>query len=437
MRNSKNIFAIFLIFASLVFATNYHGSAIKMSSPSNWKGWVVAIDTGVVLHTPNSGLNWINQSFQTSRYFFDVYFRDTLHGWIGTDQGFVYYTENGGTDWTIQVMGLSKFATRITFYDANNGWAALGGALVGTTNDGGQQWNQIVLDYPPFHVDSVDLYDISFATVNKGWFCAGRFPEYIESIPGQGDTWFTKGQGYIAVSSDGGDTWQLQKKDTVYDYYGIKFVDTLKGFVAGGNDRTNSAVMMKTQNGGQTWQPITIPNQTKYLRALEFVGRKYAWAVGRNGTIIHSSDSGNTWVQQQSYVDTTLFDVDFDDSLHGLVAGNGCVLYTNDGGALWQQANIGIDDINYITNINPKLNMTVSPNPFRHRTIFHIQNVNAHPYNIKIYNLNGELIKSLDQSQAPIWNGTDNKGKQVSSGIYFSAININQHITIVPVIYQK
>jgi photosystem II stability/assembly factor-like uncharacterized protein len=437
MRYAKNIIAIFVILASLVFATNYHGSAIKMSGTNNWKGWVVAIDTGLILHTPDRGLNWVNQSFFTSRYFFDVYFRDTLHGWIGTDQGFIYYTDDGGANWSTQVMGISKFTTRITFFDDNYGWASLGGAMVGQTNNGGQQWNQIPLYNPPFNVDTVDSYDISFATRMKGWFCAGRYPEYIESLPGQGDTWFTKGQGYIALSNDTGLTWQLQRRDTVYDYFGIRFVDTLKGFVVGGNDRTNSGIVMKSINSGQTWQTITIPNQTKYLRALEFVGKKYAWAVGRNGTIIHSSDSGNTWVQQQSNVDTTLFDVDFDDSLHGLVAGNGCVLYTDNGGNTWQQANIGIQEINYITNVNPKLIITVSPNPFRHQALFNIKSTNVLKYNIKIYNLNGELIKSFDQNQPPIWDGTDNKGKQVASGVYFGAININQRTTIIPLVYQK
>ncbi len=432
MRNAKNVFAIFLIFTSLVFATTYHGSAIKMSSPSNWKGWVVAIDTGVVLHTPDSGLNWINQSFLTSRYFWDVFFLDTLKGWIGTDQGFIYYTDDGGATWSTQTMGISKYAARITFIDDNYGWVACGGAILGQTIDGGQQWNQIILHNPPFNVDTVDLYDISFVTQSKGWFCCGRYPEVIV-----GDTWFRGGQGYIAKSTNGGDSWQLQKRDSVYDFFGLRFLDTLKGFVAGGNDRTNSAVIMKTLNGGQTWQAITIPNQAKYLRALEFVGRKYAWAVGRNGTIIHSSDSGSTWVQQQSNVDTTLFDVNFADSLHGLVAGNDCVLYTNNGGALWQQATIGIEEINYINNINPKLKMTVSPNPFHRQTLFHIQSTNAHPYNIKIYNLNGVLIKSFNQNQPPIWDGTDNNGKHVSSGVYFSAININQRTTIIPVVYQK
>jgi photosystem II stability/assembly factor-like uncharacterized protein len=432
MKNYKNIFAILLIFTSLVLATNYHGSAIKMTSQSNWKGWVVAIDTGVVLNTPNSSSTWINQSFFTSRYFFDVYFLDTLKGWIGTDQGFIYYTDNGGSSWSNQVMGLAKHTARITFFDNNFGWAACGGAIIGQTINGGQQWNQIILNYPPFHVDTVDLYDISFASKEKGWFCAGRYPEVIS-----GDTWFRGGQGYIAVTNDTGLTWQLQKRDTVYDYFGMKFIDTLTGFVAGGNDRTNSAFMMKTQNSGQTWQPITVPNQAKYLRALAFVGRKNAWAVGRNGTIIHSSDSGNTWIQQQSNVDTTLFDVDFADSLHGLVAGNGCVLYTNNGGNTWQQANIGIEEIKYVNNINSKLNITVSPNPFRHLTLFNIKNKKALKINLKIYNLNGELIKSFNQNQPLIWDGTNNRGKQVASGVYFSTININQHITVIPIIYQK
>jgi len=429
------LYLLLLFFITIGFAHNYHGAAIAMSNQNNWKGWVVTIDTGLVLHTPNSGVTWISQSFLTSRYFFDVFFLDSLQGWIGTDQGFIYYTDDGGDYWSTQVMGLAKHAARIFFIDEDYGWAACGGAIVGQTIDGGATWAQLFLQYPPFHLDTVDLYGIHFINRLKGWFCAGRYPEYIESIPGVGDTWFTRGQGYIAVSNDGGDTWQLQKRDTVYDYFDLRFKDLSNGYVVGGNDRTNAGIIFKTTTGGQSWQSVTnIPSQAKILRAVEWVGN-HLWAVGRNGTIIHSSNNGSTWSTQQSNVDTTLFDVDFCDTLHGLVSGNGCVLYTNNGGDTWQTANIeGIQEININLLSNSKFKISAFPNPFH----FHVTLQKPVEHTLKIYSVVGNLIRVFNSGTSTVtWDGKDNYGRFVPAGVYFATIRTKKNLSVIPIIYQK
>ena len=431
MKLSKFYLILALLIISLSWANNYHGAAIVATSPNSWKGWVVCIDTGLVLNTPNSGIGWTNQSFQTSRYFFDVFFLDTLKGWIGTDHGFIYYTDDGGNTWNLQVMGLAKHAARIQFIDSLYGWAACGGAIIGRTINGGLQWDQLIMSYPPFAVDTVDLYDISFVNSRKGWFCAGRYPELINDT-----LCFKGGQGFIAYSIDGGDTWQLQKRDSIYDFFGLKFKDSLNGIVVGGNDSTNNGIVMKTQNGGQTWQTVTIPSQTKILRALEWVGN-HLWAVGRNGIIIHSSNNGTSWSTQLSYVDTTLFDVDFADTLHGLISGNGRVLYTNNGGNTWTLANIeGIEEpfVNLKLDLRNRKSLSAFPNPFRYQVTLYkpIESM------LQIYNISGQIVKTFSSRNSIVtWQGKDSHGRLVPTGIYFATARDNQHISVVPIIYQK
>ena len=435
MKIRKFCLILIILLVSLGWSNNYHGTAIAMSNQNNWKGWVVAIDTGLVLHSPNRGVNWISQSFLTSRYFFDVFFLDTLKGWIGTDQGFIYNTDDGGVNWTIQVMGISKHVARILFIDDNYGWAACGAAIIGRTNQGGQNWSweQIQLSNPPFPSETVDFYGVSFVNRAKGWMCAGRYPELIS------DTFrFTRGQGYIAVSNDSGFNWQLQRRDTVYDFFDIRFKDALNGYVVGGNDRTNAGIIMKTTDGGQNWQSVTIPTQAKILRALENVGNHW-WAVGRNGTIIPSSDNGNTWVNQQSNVDTTLFDVDFCDTLHGLVSGNSCVLYTNNGGDTWHIANAGLEEINSIPIIhNFKSKIYAFPNPFHSQITFNISELTSNNYNLQIYNAVGNLVKTVTtRHRQLIWEGKDSYGRTVPPGVYFAVVRTKDGTSTAPIIYQK
>ena len=65
------------------------------------------------------------------------------------------------------------------------------------------------------------------------------------------------------------------------------------------------------------------------------------------------------------------------------------------------------------------------PNPFNPTTNIRFAVTNAGNINISIYNIKGEQIKTLVNTSYPVgehnvvWNGKDNNGKTVSSGVYF------------------
>ncbi len=406
----KRLVFLLFLFCTFALAHTFHG--VSMAS-NTLNGWVVRSDTGCVYYTSDCGLTWIDQSFLTARYFSDVFFLNEQKGWLlSYDQGFVWHTENGGDTWINQYMGLTKQTIRITLIDDSCGWVGGNEAVIGRTINGGNSWDQICLPCPPFNCDTVIENGISFINRQQGWFCAGCFPVYW-----QPDTWFTKGQGYIAKSNDGGLNWQLLLKDTINDFFDIKILDTLKGFVIGGNDRTMSALVMKTQNGGQSWQPVTIPSQAKYLRSLKFVGN-HAWAVGHNGTIIHSNNGGNTWAVQTSNVNATLYDVDFSDTLHGLVAGDSYVLYTHDGGATWHIANLGIEE--EIATLSTRSSFSIYPNPAKAFFIIRFP-LNVQSPMIRLYDVSGKLVKEIDSPSAHNGKFTEMRVslKGIKPGVYF------------------
>lgn len=408
-------FILFISSVNITSAHTFHGAAM---APNTLKGWVVRSDTGLVFHTPDCGITWINQSFLFPLRFMDVFFLNEQKGWIISEQGFVFYSPNGGQNWYLQRMGLAKRTSRIFFINDTCGWAACAQAIIGRTIRGNDtvyhfdNWQQICLPNPPFP-SSIWFNGVSFLNTFKGWVCAGRYPEYWYSR----ETVYTRGQGYIATSTDSGLNWQLLLRDTVYDFFDIKFQDSLNGFVVGGNDRTMSAVVMKTQNGGMNWQNVTIPSQAKYLRSLKFQGN-HAWAVGHNGTILHSDDGGNTWALQTCPIDTTLYDIDFSDSIHGLIAGDGCVLYTHNGGLTWNIANLGIEEIVDVIHDSRKLQLSLERRINPVTTMFSVTNFRR--VNLILYDINGKLIKTLVQE--PKKPGTYKISlniKSLSSGVYF------------------
>lgn len=249
---------------------------------------------------------------------------------------------------------------------------------------------------------------------------AGRYPE-IDSL----GVHFKKGQGFIVYSNNGGDSssWVTQRHDTIYDFFDVKFKDTLEGWVVGGEDSMMGACVLHTTNGGQDWTFLTLPNSAKYLRALELIDGNKLWAVGRSGTIIYSSNGGNSWEVQASGIDTTLFDVDFADSLRGLIAGNGILLYTQDGGNTWLHASIfGIVEKDKPKTI-PFNSLNAFPNPFLKTTTINMPKLLSSRHELRIYDALGKLVISQQlptTNHSFVWNGMDNQGKEVRPGIYFA-----------------
>ncbi|MGH1487682.1 MAG: YCF48-related protein [Cellvibrionaceae bacterium] len=113
----------------------------------------------------------------------------------------------------------------------------------------------------------------------------------------------------------------------------IQFVNDSLGFIVGDN-----GTILKTTNGGQTWQKIDT-NTTRKLNAVttDSSGQRI-WAVGDSGTILYSSSNGDRWQQQNSGVNNTFASVVWTSREQAWVAGLlGAILYTNDSGVTWQR----------------------------------------------------------------------------------------------------
>ncbi|GAB4174148.1 MAG: hypothetical protein Kow00108_09030 [Calditrichia bacterium] len=94
--------------------------------------------------------------------------------------------------------------------------------------------------------------------------------------------------------------------------------------------------------------------------------------------------------------------------------------------------------LNSVLDINPTAHKLESfelsqnyPNPFNPTTTIDIMLNHPEQVSLKIYNIEGKLIKTLVNEVLPAgvnkihWNGTDETGKVVSSGVYFYQLRIN------------
>jgi photosystem II stability/assembly factor-like uncharacterized protein len=95
------------------------------------------------------------------------------------------------------------------------------------------------------------------------------------------------------------------------------------------------SIIIHSSDGGKNWK-----NQNSGISSdicsINFVDNKNGWAVGKDGAILHTTDGGETWVMQQGPAKNHLFSVYFVDKNNGWAVGYlATVLHTHDGGLHW------------------------------------------------------------------------------------------------------
>jgi len=159
------------------------------------------------------------------------------------------------------------------------------------------------------------------------------------------DIFFTESNKGYVVSGNGyrsGRIYQtdslghLNKVDTFeFELCDIDFPQPHIGYACG------YGAVLKTGDAGASWNLLNVRGD--YFKAMHCVDANNIWAVGYNGSIIHSSDGGFSWDKQRNGNNPTLKKyrfraVIFKDLNTGYAAGdNGLLIKTTDGGKHWSE----------------------------------------------------------------------------------------------------
>ena len=101
--------------------------------------------------------------------------------------------------------------------------------------------------------------------------------------------------------------------------------------------------VVRSTDGGQTWSQAASVPVSGLLTAVTFADAKNGWAVGHGGVILVTSDGGDNWaIQQMVEGKPVLLSVLFTDAEHGYAVGAyGTALATVDGGRNWTPMTVG------------------------------------------------------------------------------------------------
>ncbi len=95
----------------------------------------------------------------------------------------------------------------------------------------------------------------------------------------------------------------------------IQFVNSLNGYTAGGN-----GTLIKTTDGGDTWNTLNI-GTTAFLTSIYFLNPNTGWVAGFGGFMKKTTDAGNSWITQTVPNASTFANMLFFNELTGYIAG--------------------------------------------------------------------------------------------------------------------
>ncbi len=176
-----------------------------------------------------------------------------------------------------------------------------------TNNLSAAEWTEL---NPNIH--AVDYLGVHFINLDTGWAC-GDYGRIIKTTNG-GQSWFTAsspvnqlllkihsfdGQTVIAAgydktilrSTDGGENFSQIQTSIVSgtNLWGVKMVSSNTGWISGTNN-----TLLKTTNGGLTWQSVTTPGYTSDFWGIDFLDANRGF-IAATGKVLLTTDSGESW----------------------------------------------------------------------------------------------------------------------------------------------
>jgi len=215
--------------------------------------------TANLTKSTNGGLNWTIIPTPTNMSILDMQFLNKDSGWtcgasVGAD---VRTTTNGGLNWTVRTTGIASQTQRIFFLNYNTGFCAANSFLYKTTN-AGLNWN--LLNSFGHQVGSV-----FFLNANIGWVTVASSAQEIQ------------------YTTNGGTNWSTQNLFP-YTPTNVIFLNNSTGYATIGYLH-----IAKTVNSGLNWgyQMDTLGSDV-----MSFVDTSNGWAGYSNGSISHTSNGG-------------------------------------------------------------------------------------------------------------------------------------------------
>ncbi len=401
----------------------------------------------LALASTAAAVDWNLLSSGVNDHLYGMEFRDAemgyVVGWGVSSGGVVLKTENGGDTWTSRILPANSYLFDVCWTSETTAFVAgcLGGgssAAIWRTSDGGQSW------IPSSFGTSWGFYAVEFPSESVGY--AGGWTGRIYRTVNGGDNWslcstgtsnvfrymdmVDETHGFAACGTNYNNSSMIYKTSNGTNWTlvknfggsmligGIHFFDESTGIIVGKD--THEAVL-KTYDGGASWVSKHSGPAGYTFQGLSFVGGT-GFAVGHGGRVIISQDFGETWqLDGTTAPSTTLMAASFKAGTAYTVGTTGRIFKRSDETAVSPDSSPAELELgqNY-------------PNPFNPSTEIFFKLPKTGPVDMAVLDLVGRRVRTLhpgsilDVGEHSIrWNGLDDGGRPLPSGVYFCAIEMS------------
>lgn len=368
-------------------------------------------NNGVIIYSSDSGVNWTNYTGVATENLNAVSYMYGACTWICGDNDVILKTTDSGTNWDVFHSGFNLDLNSLDHFDCGNAWAVGDQGLIINTTDGGNSWmsHNSSTSYDLYSIDLVEfgyyracgqggiivhstdqgvtwqtetaypidvLFNVDTKGIESNAFAVGTQGTILETTD-NGVSWLPKTVpynpnfndvtwqalfhnvyvvGYYGVvykNSGVGTEFELQNAGTRHWVQSLDFINENFGWAVGGDlfFGTNEGVILRTADGGLNWDEQTT---STLLNDVDFVNESEGWIVGKNGTIRHTINAGQTWGTQTSGTTSDLNSLCFVDENFGWAVGDyGKIIHTTNGGSTWSsQSNTATGNIWGVTFID-------------------------------------------------------------------------------------
>jgi photosystem II stability/assembly factor-like uncharacterized protein len=220
---------------------------------------------GQVAYSDNNGAAWTVVSVGGAAldhgavYPGGLFALDMHNIWLAGDDGFIYKSTDGGETWTaVESAGITAGDyNQVHFSDQYYGVSGAAADIIALTSDGGLTWQAGTATGGAGNILTVQRLD------------AYRL-------------WAGDDAGRLYYSEDNGITWTQRTGWTgsgVGDIRDLYFINELQGFMVY-NSAAPLGAILRTNDGGFTWESVTTPVLNAGLNRIFAVSPKLAYAVG-------------------------------------------------------------------------------------------------------------------------------------------------------------
>lgn len=248
------------------------------------------------------------------------------------ERGHIIFSDDNGTTWQQADVPVSVMLTGVYFPTSQKGWAVGYDGIVLHTTDGGQTWALQISD-----AQTIDLMLTAYASLlddAKSRLSAQQSDQQSEADPDL--------EMRVEDIQFAWEDWKNSKAEGVCPpFMDVWFKNEAEGLILGA-----FGLLMRTEDGGRTWQPVieSLENFGGYHYYCVIPSNNSLFLAGEVGMLYRSDDEGRSWTRLEGSSEGSYFGIVSRQGGRELIAFGiqGQVARSVDGGNRWEEiAKIG------------------------------------------------------------------------------------------------